>query len=171
MPAFRDLSPVPTATLWYEPPERRSPLTSDVDADVAIVGAGHTGLWTAYYLLKTDPSLRVVVVEQEYVGYGASGRNGGWASAIFPISTLRRPACGYQSPRPFDDHFPNILCTSSRDGRQCGPAMFPFSWFHHQSRLQANFAAQGAGTGSDRNRASRLTRSLLSLIITSPDIR
>jgi hypothetical protein len=62
----------------------------------------------------------------------------------------------------------NILSTSSRDGLQCGPAMFPFSWFHHQSRLQANFAAQGAGTGPDRNKASWLTRSLLSLIITSP---
>jgi hypothetical protein len=49
--------------------------------------------------------------------------------------------------------------------------MFPFSWFHHQSRFQANFAAQGAGTGSDRNKASRLTRSLLSLIMTSPGIR
>jgi hypothetical protein len=73
--------------------------------------------------------------------------------------------------RPFDDHFPNILSTSSRDGLQCGPAVFPFSWFHHQSRLQANFAAQGAGTGSDRNKASRLTRSLLSLIMTSPGIR
>jgi hypothetical protein len=74
-------------------------------------------------------------------------------------------------PAPFDDHFPNIFSTSSRDGLQCGPAMFPFSWFHHQSRLQANFAAQGAGTGSDRNKASRLTRSLLSLIMTSPGIR
>jgi hypothetical protein len=49
--------------------------------------------------------------------------------------------------------------------------MLPFSWFHHQSRLQANFAAQGAGTGLDRNRAETLTRSLLSLIITSPGIR
>jgi hypothetical protein len=69
------------------------------------------------------------------------------------------------------DHFPNILSTSSRDGLQCGPAMFPFSWFHHQSRFQANFAAQGARTGSDRNRASWLTRSLLLLIMTSPGIR
>ncbi len=49
--------------------------------------------------------------------------------------------------------------------------MFPFSWFHHQSRFQANVAAQGTGTGSDRNKASRLTRSLLSLIMTSPGIR
>lgn len=49
-----------------------------LECDVAVVGAGYTGLWTAYYLKKADPSLRVVVLEQHVVGYGASGRNGGW---------------------------------------------------------------------------------------------
>ncbi len=58
--------------------EPRAPLTGDADADVAIVGGGYTGLWTAYYLLGLDPSLRVLVIEQEIVGFGASGRNGGW---------------------------------------------------------------------------------------------
>ncbi len=62
----------------------RDPLPGDLDADVAVVGAGFTGLWTAYYLLESDPSLRVVVLEAETAGYGASGRNGGWASALFP---------------------------------------------------------------------------------------
>lgn len=65
---------------------RRAPLPGDVDADVAVVGAGFTGLWTAYHLAVTDPSLRVVVVEREVAGYGASGRNGGWCSALFPAS-------------------------------------------------------------------------------------
>ena len=51
--------------------------------DVAIVGAGYTGLWTAYYLKKTDPGLRVAIVESEIAGFGASGRNGGWCSALF----------------------------------------------------------------------------------------
>lgn len=60
-----------------------------LQADVVIVGAGYTGLWTAYYLLKSDPSLRVVLLEKREVGFGASGRNGGWASAIFPISLPR----------------------------------------------------------------------------------
>jgi glycine/D-amino acid oxidase-like deaminating enzyme len=46
--------------------------------DVCIVGAGFTGLWTAYYLKQADPSLRILVVEQRFAGYGASGRNGGW---------------------------------------------------------------------------------------------
>ena len=58
-------------------------LPGDVEADVAIVGAGYTGLWTAYYLSKSDPSLRVVIVEKEIAGFGASGRNGGWCSALF----------------------------------------------------------------------------------------
>ncbi len=64
----------------------REPLSRDVKADVAIVGAGFTGLWTAYYLLRADPTLRVVVLEQETAGFGASGRNGGWCSALFPAS-------------------------------------------------------------------------------------
>jgi glycine/D-amino acid oxidase-like deaminating enzyme len=64
----------------------REALAGDVRADVAIVGAGLTGLWTAYYLLRSDPTLRVVVLERETAGFGASGRNGGWASALFPAS-------------------------------------------------------------------------------------
>ncbi|MCA1849322.1 MAG: FAD-binding oxidoreductase, partial [Actinobacteria bacterium] len=55
-------------------------------ADVAILGAGFTGLWTAYYLLKRDPSLRVVVLEGEVAGFGASGLNGAWCGAGFPVS-------------------------------------------------------------------------------------
>ena len=51
-----------------------------------MVGAGLTGLWTAYYLLEADPSLDVIVVEQEIAGLGASGRNDGWCSALFPTS-------------------------------------------------------------------------------------
>jgi glycine/D-amino acid oxidase-like deaminating enzyme len=63
----------------------RPPLGGDLDVDVAIVGAGYTGLWTAYYLTTADPSLRVAVLEKEYAGYGASGRNGGWCSALYPV--------------------------------------------------------------------------------------
>ncbi|HEY4151926.1 MAG TPA: FAD-binding oxidoreductase, partial [Pseudolysinimonas sp.] len=65
----------------------RAPLPGDTTADVAIVGGGLTGLWTAYYLLKASPGLRVVVLEKQIVGFGASGRNGGWCSALFPRST------------------------------------------------------------------------------------
>jgi glycine/D-amino acid oxidase-like deaminating enzyme len=59
----------------------RPPLRGSAVADVAIVGAGFTGLWTAIALTDTDPSLRVVVLEQETVGFGASGRNGGFCQA------------------------------------------------------------------------------------------
>ena len=61
-------------------------VTCDLDYDVAIAGAGFTGLWTAYYLKKSDPSLRVGVFEAKFAGFGASGRNGGWASALFASS-------------------------------------------------------------------------------------
>lgn len=69
-------------SLWLDqlagPLATRAPLQDDVDVDVAIVGAGYTGLWSAYSLLRADPSLRIVVIEREMVGFGASGRNGGW---------------------------------------------------------------------------------------------
>jgi len=58
--------------------EPRPPLDGDSEADVAIVGGGFTGLWTAYYLTERDPSLSIVVIERDICGFGASGRNGGW---------------------------------------------------------------------------------------------
>jgi len=70
-------------------PTARPPLPGDRDADVAIVGAGYTGLWTAYYLAAADPTLRVTVLEASFAGFGASGRNGGWCSGLFPASPVR----------------------------------------------------------------------------------
>jgi glycine/D-amino acid oxidase-like deaminating enzyme len=70
----------------------RLPLAGDRDVDVAIVGAGFTGLWTAYYLARADPSLRIAIVEAEIAGFGASGRNGGWCSALVPMSMARLSA-------------------------------------------------------------------------------
>ncbi|TIR92959.1 FAD-binding oxidoreductase [Mesorhizobium sp.] len=74
-------------SFWYADlgavPSPRPPLPGDIDADVAIVGAGYTGLWTAYYLKKAKPSLRIVLLEREFAGFGASGRNGGWLSGGF----------------------------------------------------------------------------------------
>jgi glycine/D-amino acid oxidase-like deaminating enzyme len=84
------LQPWASLSLWHETTPTdwtpRPSLDGDVDADVAIVGAGFTGLWTAYYLAQAEPSLKVVVVEAEVAGFGASGRNGGWCSALFPAS-------------------------------------------------------------------------------------
>lgn len=67
----------------------RPPLPADTSVDVAVVGAGFTGLWTAYHLARADPGLRIVVLEREVAGFGASGRNGGWCSALFPASWNR----------------------------------------------------------------------------------
>jgi glycine/D-amino acid oxidase-like deaminating enzyme len=67
----------------------RPSLPGPLVADVAVVGAGYTGLWTAYYLKKADPSLRIVVLEREIAGFGGSGRNGGWCHTTFPGSRER----------------------------------------------------------------------------------
>ncbi len=78
----------------------RSPLAGDLDVDVAVVGAGLTGLWTAHYLAEADPSLRIAVLEAEVAGYGASGRNGGWCSALFPASLETLAALPGAAGRP-----------------------------------------------------------------------
>ncbi|GAA3780166.1 NAD(P)/FAD-dependent oxidoreductase [Streptomyces chiangmaiensis] len=68
-------------SFWYADdglPAQREPLSGNGSADVVIVGGGYTGLWTAYYLKKAAPFLRITVLEQKFCGYGASGRNGGW---------------------------------------------------------------------------------------------
>jgi glycine/D-amino acid oxidase-like deaminating enzyme len=97
------------ASLWHDTlPEgdllqRRPPLPGPTDADVAIVGGGYTGLWTAYYLARRDPELRIVVLERDFAGFGASGRNGGWLSNLLPIgwetiaaATTRNAAVAWQ---------------------------------------------------------------------------
>ena len=72
-------------SFWFDsldalPDEPRSPWRDTVD--VAIVGAGYTGLWTAYYLKRLEPALDIAVYEAERVGFGASGRNGGWCIGL-----------------------------------------------------------------------------------------
>lgn len=64
--------------------QRRPPLIGSAVVDVCIVGGGYTGLWLAYYLAHAAPELRILVLEAEFCGYGASGRNGGWLSALLP---------------------------------------------------------------------------------------
>lgn len=97
---------LPTRSLWLDTLDpalpRRPGLHHDTAADVAIVGAGLTGLWTAYYLTREDPTLSVVLLEREHAGFGASGRNGGWCSALFPSSwekLARFPGASRESAR------------------------------------------------------------------------
>jgi glycine/D-amino acid oxidase-like deaminating enzyme len=76
MPAWRTIS------LWMdqldEPLLARPALEQDLDIDVAIIGAGYTGLWTAYCLKRQAPELNIAIIEAQTAGFGASGRNGGW---------------------------------------------------------------------------------------------
>jgi len=71
-----------TISLWMdqldEPLQARGALERDLDVDVAIIGAGYTGLWTAYYLKRQAPELNIAIIEAQTAGFGASGRNGGW---------------------------------------------------------------------------------------------
>ncbi|MDK1011608.1 MAG: FAD-binding oxidoreductase, partial [Actinomycetota bacterium] len=77
-----------TSPYWWDAvttDASRGQLPEDTDVDVVIIGAGFTGLWCAYYLKTLDPDLRVAVVEKSHVGFGASGRNGGWCHAEYPL--------------------------------------------------------------------------------------
>jgi len=78
----------------------RASLTRSEEVDIAILGGGYSGLWTAYYLQRANPGLRIAVVEKEIVGFGASGRNGGWCSSRFPVTpTVLRERFGAEAAR------------------------------------------------------------------------
>ncbi|MFC7487493.1 NAD(P)/FAD-dependent oxidoreductase [Knoellia pratensis] len=80
-----------TPPLWWDNVTRSPTQAPGIPdrADVTIVGAGYTGLWTAYYLLRERPDLEVLVLEAGHVGFGASGRNGGWVSSLWPVAPAR----------------------------------------------------------------------------------
>ncbi|WP_255945335.1 NAD(P)/FAD-dependent oxidoreductase [Streptomyces odontomachi] len=105
----------PTRTSW-------APGTGPREVDVAIVGGGLTGLWAAYYLQEHRPSLSVAVLEAEHVGYGASGRNGGWASHLIPGNRARyargpRGAAGARDfQRAMFDGIDELLAVCAREG-------------------------------------------------------
>jgi glycine/D-amino acid oxidase-like deaminating enzyme len=80
-------------------PVPRAPLAGDASADVCIIGAGYTGLWTAYYLKQARPDLEVMIVERAFAGFGASGRNGGWLTGGFAWSHERYAGAGAQGVR------------------------------------------------------------------------
>lgn len=102
-------------------PAPRSPLPGAIDVDVAIVGGGYTGLWTAYYLKTLQPDLRVVVLEQRFAGFGASGRNGGWLTNTvtggrerYEASHGRDAAIAQQ--RALNESVDEVIAVAAREG-------------------------------------------------------
>ena len=95
------------------------------EVDVAIVGAGLSGLWTAYYLSSAEPSLRIAILEARHVGFGASGRNGGWCSGFFPL-TVSELASVYGRDAAllaYQESFatlPEVEQVLRREGIECG---------------------------------------------------
>ena len=105
--------------------EPRPALDGDTHADVAIVGGGFTGLWTAYYLRRLDPTLRVTVIEREVCGFGASGRNGGWAvgelaAGIEKYAALADLPASLRLARAVYDSVDEIGRVTEAEGIDCG---------------------------------------------------
>lgn len=111
---------------WYSSsseglPDPRPSLPGDRDADVCIVGAGYTGLWTAYYLKRRDPGLRITVLEARFAGFGASGRNGGWLSGLPPghrgLLARRHGRDGVIAwQRALNDSVDEVIAVAAREG-------------------------------------------------------
>ena len=116
-------SPAGAVSYWLRDPGQPAdpPLaaTDRLDVDVAIVGAGFTGLWTAIALTDTDPSLRIAVLEAETVAFGASGRNGGFCEA----SLTHGLGNGIR-------HFPDELPRLEREGIENLQALIDFTRAH-----------------------------------------
>ncbi len=106
-------------------PSPRTSLPGDRDTDVCIVGAGYTGLWTAYYLKQADPSLRITILEARFAGFGASGRNGGWLSGLVPGDRRamakqhgRDAVVAWQ--RALNDAVDEVIAVAGREGIDAG---------------------------------------------------
>jgi glycine/D-amino acid oxidase-like deaminating enzyme len=133
------------------PPAPRAALPGPLDVDVAIVGAGFTGLWTAYYLKRAAPHLSVVVLEAETAGFGAAGRNGGWVTGFFsgPARVYERHAAseGYMALQR------EMFATVQEIGRVLA-----------EHSIDADFAADGRltvaiGPAQERRQHERLAHS------------
>src|SRR4029079_3970273 len=133
-------------SLWLdgleEPLTPRPALAGDRDCDVAIVGAGFTGLWAAYFLASLQRDLRIAIVEREIAGFGPSGRNGGWASAGLARSAarharLRGDDAVRRGERAMADAVSGIGRVIAEEGIECG-------WLHGGSLLVATSAPQVA---------------------------
>jgi glycine/D-amino acid oxidase-like deaminating enzyme len=144
-------------------PERRPPPPGDLDADVCVVGGGFTGLWAAYHLVRMRPDLDVVVLERERVGFGASGRNGGWLTPAFAAPRERLVRTHGAEPvraleRALRESVEDVLAVCTEERIACdalaggvlrvarGPAQ--------AARLRAAIAVERAWSGDDADLVS-----------------
>jgi glycine/D-amino acid oxidase-like deaminating enzyme len=131
-----------SVSFWHEAVDLtpRPALDSDTTVDVAIVGAGLTGLWTAYYLQRADPTLSVLLIDKNVAGFGASGRNGGWASALFPQSTSSLVSrYGFDRAKALRDA---MVDTISEIGRVVTTEKIDCDWVHKGTIIYARNAVQ-----------------------------
>ncbi|MGF7243957.1 glycine/D-amino acid oxidase-like deaminating enzyme [Pseudomonas oryzihabitans] len=137
----------------------RPALHQDLQADVVIIGAGYSGLWTAYYLKQQAPHLNIVIVESQIAGFGASGRNGGWLMGnllgedrlLGPLPAVQRQA-GYQLLHRIPDEVARVCqaegidCELRKGGVLYCAARYP----EQERRLQAQLEdARTQGLGED----------------------
>jgi glycine/D-amino acid oxidase-like deaminating enzyme len=137
----------------------RPALHQDLQADVVIIGAGYSGLWTAYYLKQQAPHLNIVIVESQIAGFGASGRNGGWLMGnllgedrlLGPLPAVQRQA-GYQLLHRIPDEVAQVCqaegidCELRKGGVLYCAARYP----EQERRLRAQLEdARTQGLGED----------------------
>lgn len=131
---------------WWESLPSWTPLprvSESAEIDVAIIGAGYTGLWSAYFLKKQNPSLKIQIFEKEHVGFGASGRNGGWVSSLWPVSLRKISATtDHETARNFQSILNAVV-------QQFGQTL-------HTENIDADF--NQAGTVNLARSASQLQR-------------
>lgn len=151
-----------TISLWMDqlddPLQPRPALGRELQADVAIIGAGYTGLWTAYYLKRQAPQLRIVILEAETAGFGASGRNGGWLMGnilgegrlLADLPVAQRKA-SYELLHGIPDEVGAVL---QREGIDCdyrkGGVLYCAARYPEQQTSLREYLSelQGAGLGS-----------------------
>lgn len=115
-----------------------APLEGDVNADVVIVGGGYTGMWSAWWIKSLEPEAKVVMLDADRVGFGPSGRNGGFVNGMwFSLPSLRAAfgdADALTVARAAEDSIATI-------GRWCEEQDVD-AWFTHAGYLQASTASR-----------------------------
>ena len=149
-------NPYSDVSFWFDSLDNVSEpeiLELPAQTEVAIIGAGFTGLWTAYYLNQKNPELDISIFEAQTIGFGASGRNGGWCMGeaygldAYQADPARREA-GMQLRREMFDtvdevgricQAENIDCHYAKGG-WLSVAHLPF----HARQIQEQIAAKHA---------------------------